>query len=720
MSGKLLPTDAQAVLARSVSVLAGHYELGQRLGEGGYGEVYEAWDRQLERKVAVKRIKNTAYLGDGDDAVREARMAASLQHAAFVKVHAVEDDGHGHAIVMELIQGRTLKEIIQGARTECPTALDLLYQAAEAMRDAHASGLVHGDLKPSNLMVEASGTLRILDFGLSQKYDALATQSIPLAQACGTIAYMAPERLLGKPPDASSDIYALGVILHELIGGKRPFLDIQGFALAAAQLQSSSASWDYPETASQALVSLIRAMTERQAARRVRDMEDVMTRLAQLRRAPAPPATVNWRRQWLTGRRAKAAAATLALLLVAGASRLAPGIAGWPTPPARYSEALEMRDGLAELRVFDRPGSLAAALRHFSNILAHAPANAAAAAGTSLAYSMRFTSDDKDEVWIHKAEAGAQQALKTNDQLAMSYAATGWVLDLQGKHDAAVEQHEHALRLDPNDFFAWYGKAHAQRNARRYAPALQTLASAMTRFPRERILTDELGTVHDEQGNYASAEQAFRRSIQLQPDAVTGYTNLSAILQRLGRDNEALSVLQQGLQIRPSARLYCNLGNALFFRHDYVGAAAAFEQAVSPTRGAPGEYENWVNLADTLLWIPGREQEASHAYDKALKLLAPRLARAPNELVLVSRMALYAARTGDYATAQTLLTRALALGPADASTQFRAGMSYELMGKRNKAIEAIVHAKRLGYPSNVIENEPNLVALRRDPAYPQD
>lgn len=701
-------------------MLGGHYELGPRLGEGGYGEVYEAWDRQLERKVAVKRIKNATYLGNGGDAVREARMAASLRHAAFVKVHAVEDDGHGHAIVMELIQGLTLKAIIQDAHTDYSTAIDLLHQAAEAMRDAHASGLVHGDLKPSNLMVEASGKLRILDFGLSQKYDALATQSIPLAQACGTIAYMAPERLLGKPPDASSDIYALGVILHELIGGKRPFSDAHGFALAAAQLQSSSASWNYPETANPALVSLILAMTERQAARRVRDMDDVTRRLAQLRRAPAPTATSAWRPQWLSAPRVKAAAAILALLLVAGAGRLTPEIAGWPAPPARYSEALEMRDGLAALRVFDRPGSLAEALRHFTNVLAHAPANAAAAAGTSLAYAMRFTSDDRDEVWIHKADAAAQQALKMNDQLAMSYVATGWVLDLQGKHGAAVEQHERALRLDPNDFFAWYGKAHAQRNGRQYAQALQTLALAMTRFAQERILTDELGAVHDEQGNYASAEQAFRRSIALQPDAVTGYTNLSAILQRLGRDNEALSVLQQGLQIRPSARLYCNLGNALFFRHDYVGAAAAFEQAVSPTRGAPGEYENWVNLADTLLWIPGREREASHAYAKALKLLAPRLARAPNDVVLVSRTALYAARTGDHATAQTLLTRALALGATDASVQFRIGLSYELMGKRSRAIEAIVNAQRLGYPSNVIENEPNLVALRRDAAYPQD
>ena len=212
----------------------------------------------------------------------------------------------------------------------------------------------------------------------------------------------------------------------------------------------------------------------------------------------------------------------------------------------------------------------------------------------------------------------------------------------------------------------------------------------------------------------------IRRSIALQPDAVIAYANLNAALLRQNRDDEALQVLQQGLQIRPSAKLYTNLGNALFLRQDYVGAAAAFENAVSPTRGAPGEYQNWANLADTLNWIPGREAQARAAYDKARELLAPRLARAPNDVLLVSRMGLYAARTGAADEAAKLLPHAIALAPKSPEVHFRVGLAYELLKQRDAALVAITTARRLGYPVKFIDAEPDLVALRRDERYRPD
>jgi tetratricopeptide (TPR) repeat protein len=303
---------------------------------------------------------------------------------------------------------------------------------------------------------------------------------------------------------------------------------------------------------------------------------------------------------------------------------------------------------------------------------------------------------------------------------ALSHIARGWVLDSQGKRDEALLAHAQGLRLDPTNFFALYGQAATLRRMHRYDEARTKLAEAMARFPRERVFTDELGSVEYEQADYPAAERTFRRSIALQPDAVTAYSNLNAALLRQNRDDEALQVLQQGLQIRPSARLYTNLGNALFLRQDYVGAAAAFENAVSPTRGAPGEYQLWANLADTLNWIPGRETQARAAYDKARELLAPRLARAPNDVLLVSRMGLYAARTGAAAEAARLLAHALTLAPNSADVQFRAGLAHELLGQRDAALVAINKARRLGYPVKFIDAEPDLVALRRDERYQPD
>jgi serine/threonine-protein kinase len=711
-----------------------HYELRARLGEGGFGEVYEAWDTRLHRSVAIKTIRHG--VAASTDLVREARLAASLRHAAFVKVHAVEDNGVRQFIVMELVRGRTLKQILQDEAVPLPTALDWVGQMAQAMRDAHASGLVHGDIKPSNLMIDQDGRVRILDFGLALRQDALATETVSLGEVAatgqtdpqGTIAYMAPERLQGATPDPRADVYALGVILYELVCGKRPFATLHGLALAAALVQTSSDGWDYPETLDAPMIALIRAMTARQPEQRLDTMHEALRRMAELsdtgsartsglhepvvRRPLKRPST------FAVG--ALVVATTGGIVLWWGLPNLAEFEATTRQALAPYSEAIEIQQGLASLKLFDRPGALETAQQHFERILARTPDNAAAVAGMSLVYSGRYTSEHEDETWLQKADASAQQALRLNDQLALAHVATAAVREGQSQFDAAIAECDRALHLDPTNQFAWYIKAETLRRARRYPDARTVLAEAIRRFPRERVFVDELGSVEYEQGNNAVAEQLFRRSISLEPDAATAYASLAGTLLRQGRLDDAARVLQQGLQVRPYANLYVNLGNVLFMRGDYVGAADAFKNAVSSTHGDPRSYINWANLGDTLLWIPGRAQEARQAYDKARRLLAPRLERAPNDVLLVSRMGLYAARTGDTPRALELNARAIALSPDSADIQFRAGLSYELLGKRSLALAAISSALHLGYPLKYIESEPDLVALRSDPGYHTD
>jgi serine/threonine-protein kinase len=125
-----------------------HYRLGRHLGEGGFGEVREAWDDTLRRHVAIKRLKAANMSGHPGSLLQEARLAASLQHPAFVKIYAIEEDGADQAIVMELIAGVTLRELIARGRIELAAVFDLIAQAAAAMQAAHARGLIHGDLKP--------------------------------------------------------------------------------------------------------------------------------------------------------------------------------------------------------------------------------------------------------------------------------------------------------------------------------------------------------------------------------------------------------------------------------------------------------------------------------------------------------------------------------------------------------------------------------------------
>jgi tetratricopeptide (TPR) repeat protein len=693
-----------------------HYQIRAALGEGGFGQVFEAWDSKLGRKVALKRLKHGASSYGSASLASEARLAASVQHAAFVKIYAIEEDDDSQSIVMELVPGETLKQRLAAGPPGPGAALDIVTQIATAMREAHQMQLVHGDLKPSNVMVDEAGRVRILDFGLASRCDD-ATASLAQNDPRGTIAYMAPEMLTGTGSSVGTDVYALGVMLYELLTGARPFAELHGLALAAALVQSTSQQWEYPDDLAPSLRRLILAMTARDRSKRLPDMQAVLAALgaASDQGAGAPGKRRAVPRRGLV----VLSALALAAVLLIGAGYWGSKVAGVPPSLGSFSAAQEVAQGLDALRLYDRPGKLAEASEHFERILARDPGNAAAVAGMSIMYSRRHQSDGQDEVWLRKALAGAQQALKLNGELALAHAAYGIALERDAKSEPALAALAQALALDPNNLFAMLGKVKALIRLRRYDAARSGAEQGLALYPQERSFADLIGQTYFEQGDFGAAERAFRLSLRLQPDAVFAYANLSATLHRQGRTDAALQVLQQGLQVRPNAWLYGNLGTALFARGDYPGAAAAFEDAVSPLKGNPGNYLGWANLADTLLWIPGRADEASQAYAQARKLLAPRLEHAPDDVVLVSRMGLYAARSGDRAGAQVLIEHALQLAPESMDVHFRAGMAFELTGNRQRAIEELRLAVKYGLPEKVIDSEPDLVGLRRDPRYSQ-
>ncbi len=681
--------------------------------------MYEAWDPRLCRSVALKRLKAAPAKGGQQQLIGEARLAASLQHTAFVKIFAFEEDGHSQSIVMELVQGLTLRDYASGQALEPPQALDIVDQIAAAMAEAHSSGLIHGDLKPNNLMLEPSGKVRILDFGLARQVDPLATQTGLPEDPLGTIAYMAPERLLGRPLKPASDIYSLGVVLYELIVGQRPFAALDGLALAAAHLQSNSDHWQFPASADSGTAALVRAMTARDPAQRMPSMAAVRERIAAIAVGKAPSAPPRARGAAALARARRAMPAACAALLGAGALLLALQLVQHrqTAAAAPFSQAGAMRAGLEALRVGDRDGAIDSALAHFGSIIAHRPDHAGAAAGLSLAYSMRYVGDGRDDTWLRRADASAQQALQANDQLAIAHAARAWVQALQGHGEAALAAAGRALELDPSDLSALNAKANVLLRMQRYDAAQQLIADAQARFPRERLFADLEGTMHYQRGDYRGAERAFRRSLQLEPDAVLAYANLSAALLHLDRGDEALQVLQQGLRTRPSGVLYSNLGAALFARADYAGAARAFEHAVSAAKGGPNDYLKWANLADTLRWIPGREAESLRAYRRAVQLLAPLLAGRPDDPTFLTRMGLYAVHLDDTAAAVGLAERGAAAAPDNPAVRFRAAVTNEIAGRRQHAIAHLARAKTLGYPAALIDSEPNLVALRRDSRY---
>lgn len=705
----------------------GHYELRQCLGAGGHGRVYEAWDGLLHRSVALKCLARDGGATGGAMLIGEARLAASLSHPGFVKIFGFEDDGCAQYIVMELVRGTTLRGEAADCTDDPARALRIVDQVAAAMAEAHATGLVHGDLKPGNLMLEPGGTVRILDFGLARHIDPLATQTGTLQDGDhlqGTIAYMAPERLAGLPSSAATDIYALGVVLFQLVTGARPYAGLHGLALASAHIHSHSHQWPFPASVAPGMLQLVLSMTARDPAARLATMADVRARIDALRAPPlatpaatAPgsaPGAIPPRR--LRGARLarRVAASVLALAVACAGIVYAPA---WLAAAMPYSESTAMHTGMEALRHVDRDGETDKALASFGAILARSPNHAGAAAGQSLAYSMRYSGDGRDEAWLTRAVTAANLAVREDDQLALAHAAQSWAAALQGHGTAALAAADRALVLDPGNIFSLSAKINVLLRMQRHADARALLVQARARWPRERAFTDLEGTLLFQRGDYAGAEQAFRRSIALEPDAVLPYANLSAALLREDRGDEALAILQQGLRIQPSGILYSNLGTVLFNRADFVGASTAFERAVSAAKGGPNDYLKWANLADALRWLPGREQAAHDAYGRAMQLLQPILRRAPGDPTFLTRMGLYAAHLGNTADALTLTERGVTAAPDNPDVRFRATLANELCSRRDAALAHLARAVSLGYPLSTIESEPELVGLRRDARY---
>jgi serine/threonine-protein kinase len=229
-------------MLRPGSLFAGRYEVKEVLGMGGMGVVYRALDRELQEPVAIKTLRPEVLTGDGVALGRfkqEIRLARKIAHRNVVRTYDLGEVNGMYYLTMEFVEGTSLKQLIQSrGRLPVPVTLTIGKQLCRALEVAHEQGVIHRDIKPQNMVVDATGFLKVMDFGIARLANPPKGKGLTeVGTSIGTPDYMSPEQLSGAELDVRSDLYSAGVVLFECLTGRVPFEAETTWALVAKHLE---------------------------------------------------------------------------------------------------------------------------------------------------------------------------------------------------------------------------------------------------------------------------------------------------------------------------------------------------------------------------------------------------------------------------------------------------------------------------------------------------
>jgi len=591
----------------------GHYRIVAPLGSGGMGDVYRAEDLRLRRSVALKMLRGA----DGSDAERllaEARAASALNHPHIAVVYEIgqgTDAGRPiDYIAMEYVEGTTLAELAGSGPVDLDTALDIAEQIADALAEAERHRIVHRDLKPANVMVTPGGRVKILDFGIARRRAAAAagpddpTQTADGSERAstftGTLPYAAPEQLTGRDVDTRADLFSLGVIVYEMVAGRRPFAGDTPAQRLEVILTAPPPS--FPNIAADPrLPELERLLAELLAPdrdRRLPSAAGLRQRIASIRLAAVPID----------------APVTGSTLVVAGFSNISGGSAddwiGAGLAETLTADAAQL-DGLAVLPR-DRVASALRTLREQTGepddrLFLRVARNLKARWMVSGAFQR---AGDAIRVTASLTDAAAGKLVRS----VKIDGSLGAIFDLQ---DRLVRELAAALRavatpaaVAPETEVVGAYEAFSRGLLNRRGETYDMLDRAVALFERAVALDPsyvrahiELGVAYSSKADYLSMPElhlraiaTLRRAVDLQPGSARAWRELGATLMAVNQDEEGMSALRKALAIDPGeASVLGSIGRAHFINYARFDEAAVwFERAVARNPDA-GWY--WLQLA---------------------------------------------------------------------------------------------------------------------------
>jgi serine/threonine-protein kinase len=585
-----------------------HYRVTELLGSGAMGDVYRAEDLRLRRPVALKLVHAAA---DARDASRrlleEARAASALNHPNIAVVYEVDEVERGDArvgfIAMEYVAGSTLAQL---AAREPPldAILDAVCQAADALADAHAHGIVHRDIKPANVMVTETGLVKVLDFGLARwsppavDVNASTREADPFGSAAlvaGTLPYMSPEQATGRALDGRSDMFSLGVVLYELLAGRRPFAGENAVQVLAAILRQETPPLvaRVDDARVPAVERVVRRMLEKDPAARYGDLREVGSALRAVQRGRVaadaaaeqkPPVlavtdfrniTANAEDDWLgTG---------ISEIVSAGSSRFE-GVT--VAPRGRVHElmrTLTQQPGESADTLGIRAGRAIGARWVLTGSFQRA------------GESVRITA-----FLLDVADGTIVRTIKVDGRLSDIFALQDRLVHELADGLRTVMRPTGAARQETGIVGAYEAFSKGLVNLR--AESYESLDRAALLFeravdldPRYARAHIELGTTYATKADYIAmhefrvrAIRSLRRALELLPDSVRAWRELGLALISAGQEKEGFEALERALALDPlDASAMAAMGRALFIGSArFAEAARWYERALTQNPNA--------------------------------------------------------------------------------------------------------------------------------------
>jgi serine/threonine protein kinase/Flp pilus assembly protein TadD len=730
-----------------------HYQILEKLGGGGMGVVYSARDTVLDRTVALKFLPQGALQDKAalDRFLREARAAASLNHPNICTVHEVGESGNNQPfIVMEFLEGQSLKQLVAGKPLRTDRILDIAAQVSDALDHAHARGITHRDIKPANIFLTRAGQAKVLDFGLAKLSTSLAVSAdtAPTSSSSssdrhsavqqdtltspgtsmGTIAYMSPEQARGDALDPRTDLFSFGAVLYEIATGRQAFRGPTSAVIFNAIFNATpepptALNHDLPE----ALDNIIAKALEKDRDLRYQSAAELRADIKRLKRdldsgklASVPrlpsyaPASV------ATAQRTQNSVAVLYFENLSSAK-----------------EDEYLRDGMTEdiitelaniknLKVFPRPAMLAYRDKSVTAPQVGQELNASYVLGGSLRRSgnrLRITaqlveSNSGHTIWAQRFDREMADVFEVQDEIARSIAQAFRInLSPQEEKKIASKPTENSVAYD----YYLRGRSYARRESLEFA--LQMYEQAIKLDPNFALAHAGVAYIcgiiyeireHDPKW-VERGEAACQRALDLDPNLAEALVARARIVYSQRKHDEAIAIARRAIALKPDCEgVYNVLGRSFFASGRFEEAAELIEKAIEANGDDYNVYIPFVNSLERL----GRLGELKRYREMEMRILERQLELVPEDVRARSLLAADYANMNRADDAIRHIDMTVALRPNDSNVLYNAACTYGVLGKKDQALDLLRRALAAGYSNfDWPHQDPDLRSLHSDPNF---